>query len=34
MCEPVFREEDTGGELLDYEQIELPDFSLIKKVEE
>lgn len=34
MCKPVFRVEDTGGELLDYEQIELPDFPLIEKVEE
>ena len=34
MCKPVFRVEDTGRELLDYEQIELPDLPLIEKAEE
>ena len=34
MCKPVFRVEDTEGEALDYENLELPDFPLIDKAEE
>jgi antirestriction protein ArdC len=34
MCKPVFRVEDTGGEPLDYEQIELPDLPLMEKAKE
>ncbi len=34
MCKPVFRVENTGGEPLDYEQIELPDLPLIEKAKE
>ena len=30
MCKPVFRVEDTDGEALDYEKLELPDFPLIE----
>lgn len=33
-CKPVFRVEDTDGEPLDYEQIELPPLPLIEKAEE
>ncbi|BBO73084.1 hypothetical protein DSCW_05010 [Desulfosarcina widdelii] len=34
VCRPVFRIEDTDGEPLEYEQIELPDFPLIERAEE
>ena len=34
MCKPVFRVEDTDGEALDYEKLELPDFPLIERAEE
>ena len=34
MARPVFRMEDTDGEPLDYEQIELPDLKLIEKAKE
>ncbi|MFH1068712.1 MAG: antirestriction protein [Candidatus Glassbacteria bacterium] len=34
LTKPVFRVEDTGGEALDYQKIELPRFSLIEKAEE
>ncbi|WP_231715559.1 antirestriction protein [Desulfosarcina widdelii] len=34
MCRPVFRLEDTDGEALDYEMLELPDFPLIERAEE
>jgi antirestriction protein ArdC len=34
MCKPVFRVEDTDGEPLDYEKLELPDFPLIERAEE
>lgn len=34
MCRPVFRVEDTDGEPLDYEQIELPDLPLLERAEE
>ena len=34
MARPVFRMEDTEGEPLDYEQIELPDLKLIEKAKE
>ena len=34
LCKPVFRAEDTAGDPLDYEQIELPDLPLIDKAEE
>ena len=34
VCRPVFRVEDTGGDPLEYEQIELPDFPLIERAEE
>jgi hypothetical protein len=33
-CKPVFRVEDTDGELLDYEQIELPRLPLMERAEE
>ncbi len=33
-CKPVFRSEDTEGEPLDYEQIELPDLPLIERAQE
>jgi len=33
-CRPVFRLEDTDGEVLDYEKLELPDFPLIERAEE
>ena len=33
-CKPVFRVEDTDGEPLEYEQIELPQLPLIEKAEE
>ncbi len=33
-CRPVFRFEDTNGESLDYEQIELPDLPLFDRAEE
>lgn len=33
-CKPVFRVEDTDGESLDYEQIELPDFPLLERAKE
>jgi len=33
-CKPVFRAEDTDGEPLDYEQIELPDLPLIERARE
>jgi hypothetical protein len=34
MCKPVFKVEDTEGEALDYEKLELPDFPLIERAEE
>jgi len=34
MCRPVFRVEDSDGETLDYEQLELPDFPLIERAKE
>ncbi len=34
MARPVFRMEDTEGEPLDYEQIELPDLKLIERAKE
>jgi hypothetical protein len=34
MCKPVFRIEDTEGEPLEYEKLELPDFPLIEIAEE
>jgi antirestriction protein ArdC len=34
MCRPVFRVEDTDGEALYYEKLELPDFPLIERAEE
>ena len=34
MCKPVFRVEDTDGEQLDYEHIELPDLPLMEKAKE
>jgi hypothetical protein len=34
LTKPVFRVEDTGGEPLDYQKIELPRFALIEKAEE
>lgn len=34
MCRPVFRYEDTDGEPLDYEQIELPDLPLLERAKE
>jgi hypothetical protein len=34
MCRPVFRVEDTDGEALEYEKLELPDFPLIERAEE
>lgn len=34
MCKPVFRVEDTEGEQLDYENLELPDFPLIDRARE
>ena len=34
MAKPVFRMEDTEGEPLNYEQIELPDLKLIEKAKE
>ena len=34
MCKPVFRFEDTDGEVLDYEKLQLPDFPLIERAEE
>jgi hypothetical protein len=33
-CKPVFRFEDTDGETLEYEQIELPQLPLVEKAEE
>ena len=33
-CKPVFRAEDTDGEPLEYEQIELPDLPLIERAQE
>ncbi len=33
-CRPVFAVEDTEGEPLDYEQIELPEFPLIQRAQE
>lgn len=33
-CKPVFRVEDTGGEPLDYEELNVPDLPLIEKAEE
>ena len=33
-CKPVFRAEDTHGEPLDYEKIELPDLPLIERAQE
>jgi hypothetical protein len=33
-CKPVFRAEDTDGEPLDYEQIELPNLPLIERAQE
>lgn len=34
LCKPVFRVEDTAGDPLKYEQIELPDFPLIERANE
>jgi hypothetical protein len=34
MCRPVFRYEDTDGEALDYEQIELPELPLLERAQE
>lgn len=34
MCKPVFRVEDTEGEPLEYEKLELPDFPLMEIAEE
>ncbi len=34
MCKPVFRFEDTEGEPLEYEKLELPDFPLLERAEE
>jgi len=34
LAKPVFRYEDTDGEPLDYEQIELPELPLIERAEE
>jgi hypothetical protein len=34
MCKPVFRVEDTDGEALEYETLELPDFPLRERAEE
>jgi len=34
MCKPVFRVENTGGEPLDYDQIELPVLPLSERAEE
>jgi antirestriction protein ArdC len=34
MCKPVFRVEDTDGEALEYETLELPDFPLMERAEE
>jgi len=34
MCKPVFRYEDTDGESLDYEQIELPELPLLERAKE
>ena len=34
MCKPVFRVEDTEGEPLEYDKIELPDFPLIQRARE
>ena len=33
MCRPVFRLEDTDGEALDYEQLELPELPLLERAE-
>ncbi len=33
-CKPVFRVEDTDGEPLDYEQVELPQLPLIERAQE
>ena len=33
-CKPVFKVEDTDGEELDYQQVELPELPLIEKAEE
>ena len=33
-CKPVFRAEDTDGESLDYEQIELPDLPFMARAQE
>ena len=33
-CKPVFRAEDTDGDPLDYEKIELPDLPLIERAQE
>ena len=34
MCKPVFRFEDTEGEPLEYEKLELPEFPLLERAEE
>ncbi len=34
MCKPVFKVEDTDGEALEYEALELPDFPLRERAEE
>ena len=34
MCRPVFRVEDTDGEVLEYAKLELPNFPLIERAEE
>jgi len=33
-CKPVFKVEDTEGEPLDYQEIELPEFPLIERAEQ
>ena len=33
-CRPIFKVEDTEGEPLDYEQLELPEFPLIQRAQE
>jgi antirestriction protein ArdC len=34
LCKPVFRYEDTDGELLEYPQVELPDLPLMERAEQ
>ena len=33
-CSPVFRVEDTGGEPLDYQEIEVPELPLLERAED